>query len=316
MWTQRLVQSADGTTLRAYAAGVARATTVRGGVPADGSAKPGVVVCPGLAGGHHAFTPQVRYLGDRLRFVSWDFRGLHPIRPEEAAAAGGPCAAVGREIDCSIDRQVDDLFAVAAAEGLDRPAVVGWSMGAQVALEAYRRRPDAVRCLVLMSSTGRRPFESLTRGSASARAMTGLLALARRGERRTAAALEHVLRRGDVARWVARVGLVAASADPLAFRELVAHARDLDAAAYLRTALCAAEHDASDMLASVRVPTLVISGEHDPFTPPALAQQLARSLPLSEILIVPRGRHYPTLEHPELLSLHLERFFCEVGLLR
>jgi len=67
-------------------------------------------------------------------------------------------------------------------------------------------------------------------------------------------------------------------------------------------------HDASDMLPTIRVPTLVIAGERDVFTPRHLSVQMAGRIPNAEMLEIPRGSHAALVEQPELINLRIEKF--------
>ena len=49
-------------------------------------------------------------------------------------------------------------------------------------------------------------------------------------------------------------------------------------------------------LGGVRVPVLIIVGDDDPFTPAGKAEELARELPLSQMVVIPGARHMPMAE--------------------
>jgi pimeloyl-ACP methyl ester carboxylesterase len=57
--------------------------------------------------------------------------------------------------------------------------------------------------------------------------------------------------------------------------------------------------------ADVGVPTLLISGYFDPVTPPEFAEQIARSLPLSRLIVAPMGSHGSVSGCPRAAALHL-----------
>src|SRR4051812_5886632 len=87
---------------------------------------PPIVLANGLGGTFRAFGPLVTPFLARHRFLSWDYRGLY--RSSVPATDAG----------YAIDRQAQDLWAILDAEGIDQAVLVGWSMGVQVSLEAYR----------------------------------------------------------------------------------------------------------------------------------------------------------------------------------
>lgn len=55
-------------------------------------------------------------------------------------------------------------------------------------------------------------------------------------------------------------------------------------------------------LEKIRVPTLVIVGEHDRLTPPAYADFLARSLPNATLEVIPRAGHMAMIEQPNAVN--------------
>src|SRR5207237_9697351 len=70
----------------------------------------------------------------------------------------------------------------------------------------------------------------------------------------------------------------------------------------------AAAHDAYDHLPKVDVPTLVVAGEKDTFTPMWLSVRMHAAIPGSEFLVLPGGSHAAPLEQPEMLASRLRRF--------
>src|SRR5690606_5351334 len=97
------------------------------------------------------------------------------------------------------------------------------------------------------------------------------------------------------------------------FHQLAGSFADLDMKTYLRILELLGEHDATRTLDSVDVPTLVVAGDRDLFTPRSAAERMARRIPGSELLVVPGGTHYVCVEYPELVNLRFEKFFRERG---
>ncbi len=63
----------------------------------------------------------------------------------------------------------------------------------------------------------------------------------------------------------------------------------------------AARHDFSRELSLIRVPTLVVTGEHDPISPPADNQQWAANIPQHRVEVLPGAAHLPQVEATEKL---------------
>ncbi|HRE87691.1 MAG TPA: alpha/beta hydrolase, partial [Myxococcota bacterium] len=72
-----------------------------------------------------------------------------------------------------------------------------------------------------------------------------------------------------------------------------------------------AAHDATDVLAGLEVPTLVIAGTRDPMTPMALSERIVATLPNAELVTLDGGSHYVPIEFPERLNELVDRFLTE-----
>jgi 3-oxoadipate enol-lactonase len=64
----------------------------------------------------------------------------------------------------------------------------------------------------------------------------------------------------------------------------------------------------TEQLKNVRVPSLVIVGEHDPGTPVAMARAIHEHLPGSELAVLPDAAHIANVEQPETFNRVLEAF--------
>jgi len=61
-------------------------------------------------------------------------------------------------------------------------------------------------------------------------------------------------------------------------------------------------HSADDLLSEVAVPTLVVAGERDGFTPPELSRKMAEAIPGSSLLEIESGSHTAPIERPDLVG--------------
>ena len=74
----------------------------------------------------------------------------------------------------------------------------------------------------------------------------------------------------------------------------------------------ASEHTAFDFLPKVDVPTLIVAGTEDTFTPYWLSEEMHDRIPGAEMLTVPGGTHAAPIEQPELITLRLEKFLARI----
>jgi pimeloyl-ACP methyl ester carboxylesterase len=66
--------------------------------------------------------------------------------------------------------------------------------------------------------------------------------------------------------------------------------------------------DSTPLLASIHVPTLVVVGEEDTATPPALSEEMHKAIAGSQLVRIPRAGHLSNLEQPESFNAALAAF--------
>ncbi len=287
----RAVVAVDGTRISYYA------------TKSPFAGAPVVVLANGLGGPHVTWSAQIEHLRGRYRFLTWDYRGLFgSARPPDDTQAS-----------YAIPRHADDLLAILDAEGEPRAALVGWSMGVQVVLEAYRKDRRRARCLVLLNGTSGRPLDTVSPLPGMKTVLPSLVDLARRGHAIASQVTRKAASLPEALGWLKAMGVMGESLDDAVFAELVQGFGSLDMEAYFHNLRALGEHDASDVLATIDVPTLVISGDRDAMTPPSLAKEIARQIPGAEIYVVRGGTHYTAVEFPELVSLRLEKFLTKAA---
>ncbi|MDI1481142.1 alpha/beta hydrolase [Polyangium sp. y55x31] len=287
----RAVTAPDGARIRYYA--------TRSPYPGA----PVVMLANGLGGQHITWSAQIEHLRGRYRFLTWDYRGLFgSARPPEDTPAS-----------YAITRHAEDLLAILDAEGEPRAAFVGWSMGVQVVLEAYRKARHRARCIVLLNGTSGRPLDTVSPLPGMKTVLPSLVELASRAH---ALASQVTRRAADVPEalgWLKAMGVMNASLDDAVFNELVQGMSTLDMEAYFHNLRALGDHDASDVLGTIDVPTLLVTGDRDAMTPASLAKEMAKQIPGAELYVVRGGTHYTAVEFPELVSLRLEKFLAKAA---
>ena len=257
-----------------------------------------VLCANGLAAGWRAWAPQLEYFSHSYRFLIWDYRGF--------------CESVSAPAAQAMSEHALDGLAVVRAEGITRVAVAGWSMGVGVALEMFRAAPEAFAALVMVNGTARAPWRGAG-GRIGTRLLRHVVVAAERTPTVAEALLRRFLAAPDRHRWARRLGLVRRPLDETALAELGAELATVAPATYLRTLTTWAAHDATDVLQTLDVPTLMIVGEHDPFTPGAMVEEIANRIGGLELLTLPGAAHCVTLECAEHVNLRVEKFFREWG---
>ena len=68
--------------------------------------------------------------------------------------------------------------------------------------------------------------------------------------------------------------------------------------------------DQTPMLASINVPTLVITGELDAITPPATCKAMQRKIPLSQLAIIRGAGHMTPMEQPNQVNAAIHNYLA------
>lgn len=183
-----------------------------------------------------------------------------------------------------------DLAALLEALALERTVLVGWSLGAQVAIAAAATAEVRARlsALVLVSGTPRFTEGEGWPHGLPARGVEGLAALVRRhAPRAIARFFEGMFAEGeldDAGR--ARADAVRASIAPA------------DPAALLRGLEILAREDLRSALPALGLPALLLHGDRDPVCPPGASRAMAAVLPRARLVELPGAGHAPFLSRP------------------
>jgi pimeloyl-ACP methyl ester carboxylesterase len=203
---------------------------------------------------------------------------------DQVAALAGPWRCV--VADVALDDRLPAMAARALAAVPEGPlAVCGLSMGGYVALEIMRQAAPRVARLALMDTSARPDTPEQTRRR------RGLLALSESGQFR-----------GVTPRLLPQLLHPSRLDGPLG-AEVMAMAERVGRPAFHRQQRAIMHRpDSRPDLGRIRVPTLVLVGEADLLTPPALAQEIAAGIPGPTLVQVPGCGHLPPMEAPDAVT--------------
>ena len=244
----------------------------------DGSGLP-VILIHGLGMDRHMWAGQVRDLAKRYKVITYDLIGHG-----ESSKKPGPY---------NLGMFAEQVRLLADARGLDRFALVGFSLGGLIAQTFALTHPERLTAVVVMNAIYDRTVEERTavraRAEAIARegpAATVDAALGRwltPGFRRARPDIEAIIRRRVMTN------------DPVAY-----------AAAY--RVFAEADPELAGRLHGIRCPALVITGEDDVGSNPHMAKRMAEAIPGAELVILPDLRHLAPMEGPEAMNAALLDF--------
>lgn len=238
-------------------------------------------------------------LAEHYRVVHWHYRGHgRSGPPRDRARIDVP--ALARDAAVLLDHLE-----------IDRAAMMGHSMGTQVALEAYRLAPERVSGLVLICGSYGKVTETFHGSDVLKQVLPGIIEKVQ-----THTGLARALW-GRIPPGLAfRVARMSGEIDGLAireedFRHYWAHINVMDPEVFLPMLRLAGEHTAEDLLERIDVPTLVIAAEKDTFTPSELAESMANRIEDADFLLVRGGSHAAPVEQPRTMLVRIEKLLAE-----
>jgi aminoacrylate hydrolase len=240
---------------------------------------PPVLCIQGVGVAGDGWRPQVEALAERHRVLTFDNRGVG-VTPRGA----GPL---------SIERMAADAAAILDAEGIDRCHLVGHSMGGLIALAFALGAPARVLTLSLLCT--------FADGAGPTRPTLRMIALGvptRIGTRRSRRlAMQRMLFPDAWLRQVDRAALAEALN--------VLFGRDLGEAPPIvsEQLKVMGRYDATSRLSTLAgVPTLVVSGRHDPIAPPAYGRAIAAGIPGARYVEFEDASHALTIQQPDRVN--------------
>ena len=87
----------------------------------------------------------------------------------------------------------------------------------------------------------------------------------------------------------------------------IALATSADAVAGMIRALMTRQ-DAMAVLSSIHFPTLIVVGDEDTLTPPAMSEQMHKAIAGSQLAVLPKAGHLPNLEDSQNFNEVVARF--------
>ena len=242
-----------------------------------------VVFLHGIGGGARSFAPQIAsFAAAGYQPVALDLMGYGAREPVEAM---------------SFDALAEDVEFTISESGLERPVLVGHSMGGMVVQTLLRRRPNDYSAAVLSCTS---PAFGDPAGDFQKKFVADRLEPLDTGYTMT-----------DVAPAAMR-GMMGPNADPAGAALFVEEYAKVPEATYRAAVQCLVTFDERANLASIKVPVLCLAAELDRNAPPPVLEKMAAKIPGSRYVCLPGLGHMPNLEAPAAFDAAIFNFLNAV----
>jgi pimeloyl-ACP methyl ester carboxylesterase len=220
-------------------------------------------------------------LAGRCRVITPDLRG-HGTSPAPEGVYG-------------METMARDVLALLDALAIPKALIMGHSMGGYVALAAAKIAPERLLGLALIASQAAADTDEARQGRfklVERVATEGAVAVA-------AAMMPRLFAPGGVG----GEGVVEE------VRQMILKTPRAGIIGALRG--MAARENTEAVLAKIKVPVLLLAGEHDQLIPPAKSQALAAAVPGAKLAIIEKAGHMPMLENPARTTAAIGEFLGE-----
>ena len=238
-----------------------------------------VVFLHGIGGGARSFAPQI---------ASFAARGYQPVALDLLGYGGRP------PVDAmTFDELAADIEASIAASALEKPVLVGHSMGGMVVQTLLRRRPNGYRAAALSCTS---PAFGNPAGDFQKKFVADRLAPLDAGKTMADNAAASADR------------TMGPEPDPAGRASYIEAYAQVPERTYRAAVKCLVTFDERANLPNIRIPALCLAAEHDRNAPPAVLEKMAAKIPGAYYFCIAGRGHMPNLEAPAIFDASIFSF--------
>jgi pimeloyl-ACP methyl ester carboxylesterase len=282
-WREDFIESTDGT--------IIRFTTLGRGRP--------ILCCNGLGVPIYFWRHLAAEFAGDFQVICWDYRGHG-----KSSLPHNPYAV-------TYDDLIDDGAAIMAHLDLTEVIGVGHSAGFQILLALYERHPTRFCALASFLGTYGQVLSSFWNSPLSRLGFDVYYILA---VYYPEAIKELVSTMATTPLGYCLGGLLGifhfGEAAPQDIEIYLDHVAAMDPQFFATLTQGAEAHCAKAILPQIDIPTLLIAAEDDKFVPRQIADEMAATIPASELCILPGGSHAGLMECPAVLNQQLADFLA------
>ena len=232
-----------------------------------------IIFLHGVGSDKSVWRPQLEHFETTRRAIAFDYTGY---------------GESGLIHDATRDDFAAAVLAAMDSLGIERAHVCGLSLGGVVAIAIHAAASERCASLIIADSFAVHPQGQAIydRSVAASGDMRGLAE--------------------------ARIGALMVSENPALRAEVIDTMAAIDPEAYRLGARAVWLADQRERAEAIRLPTLMICGDEDAITPPALSEELADLVPGARLRIIQGASHLANLDKPAEFNSAIDDFLSEV----
>ena len=254
----------------------------------DVGSGPPLVLIHGWAMSERVWSFQTESLSASHRLISLDLRGHGRSSPG---------------VGCALSALADDVATVCENLDLTATTLLGWSLGAQVALSVVARIRARLSALILVGGT---PMFTATDDYPHALPATEARGMGVRLKR------DYEKTMGEFFRGMFADGEVSPEQNQRIVHSVLMGGRLPDRETARGCLETLVKGDLRPLLSDIDLPTLLVHGSADTICPPAASSFMAKALPDAELHIMEGLGHAPFLSHPDEFDALLGKFLKRI----
>jgi 3-oxoadipate enol-lactonase len=227
----------------------------------------------GVGSDKSVWQPQLDHFGRTRRTVAFDYPGYGESQFRDDATRDDYAAAI---------------LAAMTSLGVEKAHICGLSLGGVVAIAMHSAAPERCASLILADTFAVHPQGQAIydRPIAASHDMRGLAE--------------------------ARVGALMMSQDAALREDVIETMSAIDPEAYRLGARAVWLADQTERAAAIRTPTLILVGDQDAITPPALSGELTALVPHARLDVIHGASHLANLDKPDEFNRAIDDFLSGV----
>lgn len=248
------------------------------------------------------FAPIIKILEDKFKIIIWHYRGISPSNDIED------------KNQLKVTFHSDDLHKICSSNYIEKAHFMGWCIGPKVLMDFYLKYPDMCRTFTLLNFSYN-VFDDWDEVTSFDKSVKSVAKILKKNPKMGKNLIKLIIEMQE-ANFESIIDIIDDMDSKEEILDLISNLdeqsnisdlslnkfkTDTDLINYFIIYNSFIDYYCLDIIKNIRVPTLLISGGKDTWTPVRAIRRLNEMIPNSIYHNIETGSHYLLLEHPQLV---------------